>query len=194
MPIVDMKARLRDTMRARRSAFGREAAHGEAIAGNFMDVAQDLGISPGKVIAGYWPIGAEADVRPLLAKVSAIGATCVLPVIGGQDQALCFRQWQPGDELEDAALGTRQPTADKPWGIPDFVLAPLLAFDGRGYRLGQGGGYYDRTLAELQTGADVVSIGIAYSCQQVDKVPHSAHDRRLDWIVTEKVVIKVGEE
>jgi len=107
---------------------------------------------------------------------------------------LGFRRWRPGDELEDAALGTRQPTADKPWGNPDFVLAPLLAFDGRGYRLGQGGGYYDRTLAQLQASADVVSIGIAYSCQQVDKVPHSAHDRRLDWIVTEKVVIKVGEE
>ena len=177
-------------MRVRRAAFvgGRDDA--ERIVANFIAVAETLGISRETVVAGYWPIGGEADVRPLLAKLSDMGATCVLPVIEGSAQALRFREWRPGDQLGDAPLGTRQPTADKPWGIPDVVLVPLLAFDARGYRLGQGGGYYDRTL----TGLSAFSVGIAYSCQQVSEVPRDAHDRRLDWIVTEQALIEAKEE
>ncbi|MBL6927541.1 MAG: 5-formyltetrahydrofolate cyclo-ligase [Rhodospirillales bacterium] len=196
MTIADRKALLRDTMRERRAAFGRghEAAFGDAIAANFMAGAENLGLSPGTVVAEYWPIGGEADVRPLLARVSTLGAICALPVIAGRDQALRFRQWLPGDELESAALATRQPTADKPWVTPAIILMPLLAFDARGYRLGQGGGYYDRTLAELKSGGDVLSVGIAYSCQKVTEVPHGTYDMRLDWVATEKALIETVEE
>lgn len=196
MPIPVKKAQLRDSMRARRAAFGRgrETAFGDAIAANFMAAAEDMGLSAGKVIAGYWPIGGEADVRPLLDELSEFGVICALPIIGNPAEPLRFRQWQPDDSLEDAPLGTHQPTPDKPFAQPQYVLTPLVAFDVRGYRLGQGGGYYDRTLAQMGSGAGVVSIGVAYSCQEAASVPHDAHDMRLDWVVTEKAVIRAENE
>ena len=179
-------------MRTRRREFGlaRELVFGSRIAANLMDVAKDLGILPGKVVAGYWPIGGEADMRPLLAALYGLGAACGLPVIVSPGEALRFREWQPGDKLESAELETLQPTADRPWCEPDIVLAPLLAFDRHGGRLGQGGGYYDRTLADLKKRRDVVSIGIGFSCQEVQTVPHGKKDMRLDWVVTEEAVFE----
>ena len=72
------------------------------------------------------------------------------------------------------------------------MLAPLLAFDARGYRLGWGGGYYDRTIEGLRGHGPLVAVGVAYAAQQVDKVPHSGRDQRLDWVVTEDGAVRVG--
>ena len=80
--------------------------------------------------------------------------------------------------------GIAEPLPDKPVLEPDVVLVPLLAFDATGYRLGYGGGFYDRTLARLRAIKPVVAVGIAYDELKVDAVPHLDYDQRLDWVLT----------
>jgi 5-formyltetrahydrofolate cyclo-ligase len=144
-------------------------------------LAAGFPLSSGLIIGGYWPLGSEIDSRPLLTSLANSGIRCALPVVTGPDRPLIFRQWRPGDELVPGQEGGPIPNAAAPELSPDLLLVPLLAFDNKGYRLGQGGGYYDRTLATLR----VLAIGLAYVGQEIDEVPHEAHDVRLDWIVTE---------
>lgn len=139
------------------------------------------------VIAGYWPFPDELDPRPLMNHLAARGCTLCLPVVVERDAALQFRTWAPGDPLVDSVFGTQVPTVDSPTVVPDILLVPLLAFDSAGYRLGYGGGYYDRTLAALESAAPL-TIGLAFALQEVSQVPRDAYDRRLDWIVTETAV------
>ena len=84
-----------------------------------------------------------------------------------------------------AGFGTKEPPVSSPERVPTVVLAPLLAFDKEGYRIGYGGGYYDRTLAVLRAGGSVTVIGVAYAAQEVETVPRDGYDQPLDWIVTE---------
>ena len=100
---------------------------------------------------------------------------------------LVFRAWKPGDALVAAAFGTRVPSDDAPVLTPELLLVPMLAFDDRGYRLGYGGGFYDRSLAGLKS---PIAVGCAYDAQRVDDLPVDDHDRRLDWIVTETRILE----
>lgn len=190
------KETLRDAKRRERREFVR--AHtgevGQSIADLFMASPAAAGVSAGAVVAGYWPLADEADVRPLLERLRTGGAVCTLPVVTGAGEPLVFREWIPGTALDRGALGTRHPPEQMAERIPDLVLVPLLAFDRRGWRLGQGGGYYDRTLGGLRRRGSVRVVGIAFSCQEVEAVPHGAQDERLDWVVTEKEVIKAVME
>jgi 5-formyltetrahydrofolate cyclo-ligase len=102
----------------------------------------------------------------------------------GKGQPLVFRAWAPGDAMGKVQWGIAEPLPDKPELEPDIVLVPLLAFDGEGYRLGYGGGFYDRTLQRLRTLKPVIAIGIAYDELKVDAVPHQGYDQRLDWVLT----------
>lgn len=150
---------------------------------------------PEAIVAGYWPMSGEIDLQPLLHHLHAADVPVALPVVVGPDMPLRFRLWRPDMTLEEGAFGTRHPGADTPEVRPRIVLVPLLAFDERGYRLGYGGGYYDRTLALLRQGEDgarIVAIGVGFAAQQVSAVPHEPHDQRLDWVVTEKGVIRTG--
>ena len=120
------------------------------------------------MVAGYHPVGAELDPGHVLRRLSGLGATVVLPEVTGRDEPLVFRR------------------ADgKGAAIPDLVIAPLLAFDRDGGRLGQGGGHYDRTIERLRAEGPVFVIGLAYAGQEIDAVPNEAHDQRLDAILTE---------
>jgi len=136
----------------------------------------------GEVWAGFWPMGSEIDIRPLLTELAARGPV-VLPVTPRRGQALTFRRWQPGDALTPGPLGTQQPTGEVM--TPTVLLVPLLAWDQAGRRLGYGAGYYDRTLAALP-GAR--TIGCAFAAQEVDIVPTGPHDAPLDAIATERGV------
>jgi 5-formyltetrahydrofolate cyclo-ligase len=138
-----------------------------------------------QVIAVYWPLGDELDPMPLLNTFNALGHTMVLPVMLGAQKPLIFRMWQPGDTLKDAGFGTREPTEDKQILEPDIILAPLLAFDSRGFRLGYGGGFYDRTLELLRKTKHVSVFGIAYAAQEMDQVIKGPYDQPLNGIVTE---------
>lgn len=142
------------------------------------------------VIAGYWPHQTELDCRPLLARACETGRTCVLPVVESASKHLIFRQWRPGDILTRGHHDIREPTSDAATIRPDVVIVPLLAFDRRGYRLGYGAGFYDKTLAYLRRQASVLAVGYAFAAQEVENVPHNQYDEPLDWIVTETEAVR----
>ena len=187
--IVDEKRELRATARARRPAVCAAAGPlaGESVARNFLAA---IVTPPGCVVSGYWPMDGELDVRPLLEALHRRGHGCALPVVVGQGRPLAFRAWAPGQRLAAAGFGISEPTEDAPEVTPGLVLAPLLAFDGRGRRLGQGGGYYDRTLAALRAGGPVLAVGVGFAAQQIARVPTGPSDQRLDWVVTERAAME----
>ena len=137
------------------------------------------------VVAGYWPIGDELDIRPLLAALAQRGAVVALPVVVEPRRPLDFRAWGPGQPLEAGAHGTWHPCADAQPVTPDCLLVPLLAFDDDGRRLGYGGGYYDRTLQALRSGRPVLAVGVGYAAQRLAEVPHDDNDQAMDYVLTE---------
>ncbi|PHS77509.1 MAG: 5-formyltetrahydrofolate cyclo-ligase [Rhodospirillaceae bacterium] len=144
------------------------------------------------VFAGYYPIGDELDVRPAMLALDRLGILQSLPEVTAKDRPLRFRAWSPGEDLEQGTLGTLHPLNTAPLMRPDIVLVPLLAFDARGHRLGWGGGYYDRTLELLRKTGKVTAIGVAYSAQEVDVLPTDNYDQPVDWVITEKQVLKIS--
>jgi 5-formyltetrahydrofolate cyclo-ligase len=129
----------------------------------------------------------------LLRRLGEAGHEIALPVVGAHGRPLVFRRWREGDAMDEGPFGIREPRADKPEIVPSVLLVPLLAFDRRGYRLGYGGGFYDRTLAALRAGGEAVAVGVAYAAQEVDEVPRDESDEPLDWVVTDKAAIRIGE-
>ena len=136
------------------------------------------------VVAGFWPLAGEIDVRPLMLALVGRGHAVALPVTPAPGARLVFHRWRPGVRLIPGRFGTLHPERDPI--EPDVLLVPLLAFDRRGRRLGYGAGFYDRTLAAL---AGRRTIGCAFAVQEVAEVPVEAHDRRMDVIATEVGVL-----
>ncbi len=139
------------------------------------------------VIAGFWPIRQEIDIRPLLHALYHRGNEVALPVTAQRGEQLSFRIWRPGETLLPEPFGTVRPTGDIV--LPDTLLIPLLAFDAAGGRLGYGGGFYDRTLAALP---GCLRLGCAFAAQQVDAVPVGPYDVRMDAVATENGIIRCG--
>lgn len=142
------------------------------------------------LIAGYWPIRTEMNPLPLMAALCDADdriETC-LPATPKPETPLVFHKWRMGDTLIDGLYGTSEPSPDAPVVIPQLILAPLLAFDRQHYRLGYGGGFYDRTLASIRQnrGQTVMAVGIAYAGQEVAAVPVGTYDAALDAILTEQ--------
>ncbi|GAB4372382.1 MAG: hypothetical protein Kow00114_33780 [Kiloniellaceae bacterium] len=185
--IQQEKRRLRQVAKAARAAAAAAApGAAEALAEHFLAA---VAVSPGAPLSAYWPMGDEIDPRPLMQALSARGHPLALPAIRAAGQPLDFRAWRPGEPLEPAGFGTRQPPAGAAPVRPRVLLVPLLAFDAAGYRLGYGGGFYDRSLALLRRAGDILAVGLAYAAQQVPAVPREATDQRLDLVVTERGVI-----
>jgi 5-formyltetrahydrofolate cyclo-ligase len=187
--IDDLKKEMRRTVKAARQAAFE--AHG---AGASRSLAQH-GIAfaqrpPPQIVSGFLSIGDEIDVTPLLQRLRDEGYRLCLPVIEGKGKPLVFRAWSPGDALAETTWGIREPLASAEELDPDIVLGPLLAFDREGYRLGYGGGFYDRTLARLRALKPIVSIGIGFDEQRVDAVPRADYDEPLDWVLTPSGPIK----
>lgn len=135
--------------------------------------------------AGYSAMRGELDVKPVFEIMSKWRKTIALPCIR-PDKNLIFREWSLGEPLVKSPVGSDEPLATNPSIIPEIVLVPLLAFDGDGYRLGYGGGYYDRTMEAMrQFETPPLFIGVGYSVQEVDRVPTNALDQPLDGILTE---------
>lgn len=181
------EARTVALFRRDRAAADGEAA-GLAVRDHFL-AALDL---PGSAaIGGYWPSGSELDCRPLLRAL--VGRhVCSLPVVVAPRAPLAFRVWKPDSILVPGRFSIPVPSGSAAPVTPDVLLVPLLAFDRRGHRLGQGGGYYDRTLAALRAAAPVLAVGLAYAAQELAAVPRGAHDQPLDWIVTERSAFRIG--
>ena len=134
---------------------------------------------------GYHALGSELDPSPLIRRLAATGAMLALPVALSRDAPLVFRAWDPRDSLVADAVGVPAPPPSAPGLHPDLVIAPVLAFDRRGGRLGQGGGHYDRTLESLRSSRPVFVLGLAYAGQEVEPMDLDPHDQRLDAILTE---------
>ena len=159
----------------------------------FHDVIQSL-YAP-KSIAAYWPIRTEIDPIPLMAALCAKGAKSCLPVTPEEGKPLIFHEWQIGTPLSDGPYNTKEPFADTPVILPDLILAPLLAFDKDCWRLGYGGGFYDRTLAALEQQAHKAHIiGIAFDESEVAKVPIGAYDKQLSGILTPSGLRRANNE
>ena len=172
---------------ARKMAFAaRKAAFDQGHDGTDHLVGLLDGIA-GNVIAGYWPIRTEIDPRAAMERLSADKAI-VLPVVAGDGLPLDFRFWVPGCDMIEGAFGAAIP-ADERGADPDILIVPLVAFDGQGYRLGYGGGFYDRTIERLKKSKPVVTVGFAFSAQQIDRVPTEPTDQHLDYMVTEDGVL-----
>ena len=138
----------------------------------------------GPIASGYLPIKAEINPVPLLAELEGQGRRLCLPVIVAKNAPLIFRAWRPGEPLAEAEMGLREPLAASPEVTPDIVIVPIAAFDSAGYRIGYGGGYYDRTLEKLRAAGSITAIGIAYDEQEVPVFPHEPHDAPLDFLIT----------
>lgn len=144
-----------------------------------------IDVEPGIIVSGFSPIRSEADIRPLMADLKRQGARLCLPVIIDR-QTIIFRELVPGAELVPMGFGTFGPGPEAEELDPDLMLVPLAAFDGKGQRIGYGGGYYDRAIDRLnKKGLFPELIGIAFDCQEVASVPVEQHDVRLHAILTE---------
>ncbi len=197
-PVADKKQALRRELARRRDDLG-EAVRAEA-SRVIADIAVDQFLAHGmiaddrkKIVSGFYPFRSELDCRPLLTALREAGCTTALPVIVAAKQPLAFQQWAPGESLEPGVWNIPVPLAGADTLVPDVLLVPLLGFDRRGYRIGYGGGFYDRTIAALRSAKPVTAIGLAFSAQEIDEVPREVHDMALDWVLTEAGLIKAGE-
>lgn len=171
---------LRERLLAEREALGprvRQRASRKVVA----LLSEDLPALHRETVALYWPFRGELDLRTL----AGDARTCALPVVVARGAPLVFRRWRPGMRLARGVWNIPIP-ADGEAVVPDVVIAPLVGFDAGGYRLGYGGGYYDRTLAALQPRPLVIGVGFdAAALETIDPQPH---DVPMDLIVTESGV------
>lgn len=178
------KRKLREMMLARRMAMPHAAmvSASQSVARHFAD-HPILAFAPS--FAGYRAMRGELDVMEIFKLMARFKKATALPCVTDAN-TLIYRQWKLGDPLTRHALGMEEPEATAPEITPEIVLVPLLAFDGEGYRLGYGGGFYDRAIAKSRESAlGQKFIGVAYSLQEVDEVPSDALDQPLDGILTE---------
>jgi|SRR4051812_14326712 5-formyltetrahydrofolate cyclo-ligase len=185
MDIISEKKALRESARGtRRELATRCPDFAERIAA----FADDLPISSPADVSGYRALAEEADPSRLIAALQSRGCEISYPRVHQKAQPLWFHvpvadePWLPG------AFGIPEPRSTWPRAFPTVLLVPLLAFDNEGYRLGYGGGYYDRTLMHLRRRHSLTAIGVAFAGQEVAHVAHDAADQRLDMVLTEKGV------
>jgi 5-formyltetrahydrofolate cyclo-ligase len=179
------KAAARVEAMARRSTL-QDPARDTAICARLLDFLKPF---PGRPVSGYWPMRSEVDPRAALLALAGKGPVG-LPVVTGKGEPLVFRAWHPAMALEPGSFGALIPPATAAALVPEVVILPLLAFDRAGWRLGYGGGFYDRTLARLRHGGKVLAVGVGYAGQEIDAVPHDPEtDAHLDAIVTDDEVI-----
>lgn len=185
---ADIKQTLRRDMRALRDELSaRDPDAGETLAAKFpMKLLERYGPQ----VAAYLPIGSEIDPRPLMHRLAAAGAQLSLPCVETEG-SMVYRSYTTGDMLEQRAFGLLEPNPGVPQVAPTLVLAPLLAFDALGNRLGYGKGHYDRALAQLRDAGRVFVCGLGFHGQQVEAVPSEPHDVPLDWAMTERGSIPI---
>jgi 5-formyltetrahydrofolate cyclo-ligase len=150
---------------------------------------QHLPVSANMVIGFCWPFKSEVDVRPVIRQWRDMGVKAVLPEVLAPGQPLQFRQWWPGVKMARRVYDIPVPV-DSAVLIPDMVIAPMNAVDHTGYRLGYGGGYFDRTLAALQR--RVVAVGVGYSGSSMASIVPQSYDVPMDFVVTELACSQAG--
>jgi 5-formyltetrahydrofolate cyclo-ligase len=142
-----------------------------------------IGDISGRVVSGYWPFRGEPDLREWLENLESRDSRCALPVVVEAQAPLVFRIWRRGDNLERGVLDIPAPVAGEEV-CPDVMIAPLVGYDRDAYRLGYGGGYFDRTLAAMPRRPLI--IGVGYSQAAIPTIYPEPHDIPMDKIVTER--------
>ncbi|WP_404338870.1 5-formyltetrahydrofolate cyclo-ligase [Sphingomonas sp. MMS12-HWE2-04] len=172
------KPALRAKLRADRDLFAAELS-----CAILAPAAFTARLHAGAVVATYFPVGSEADPSQLAAAAAAAGCRLALPHVVDRAAPIRFLAWELGAPLVDGPYGLRQPAADTPELAPDIILTPLLGFDRRLNRLGQGAGHYDRAFARY---GEAWRVGIAWSVQEVPAIPADIWDVPLHAIVTQE--------
>lgn len=185
--LASEKAALRRMLRRRRRALAAAAPDAAVAAAAALPADR---LPPGPV-GGYLGLGAELDPAPLISGLRRLGREILLPAGEATDAPLIFRAWVEGEPLAPDAFGVPAPVSGPP-RAPAVLIVPLLAYDARGGRLGQGGGTYDRTIAALKPQGSPYLLGLAYAGQEIDQVPMEPHDQPLDAILTEAGFIQFG--
>ena len=144
-------------------------------------------LTPPAIVGFCWPIKHEPDVRKVLEHWAKSGTVAALPVVIAEATPLAFRQWNSATRLAEDRYGIPTPIEGE-FVTPDLLLMPLNGFDAAGYRLGYGGGYFDRTLAALSP--HPLAVGVGFEINRLDSIRPEIHDQRLDWIVTEQGAVK----
>lgn len=144
-----------------------------------------IGDTAGRTVSAFWPFRGEPDLRNWMAAISTKGGTTLLPVVVGKGKPLTFRSWAPGEKLEPGVWNIPMPAGGVE-AIPDIVIAPVVGFDASCFRLGYGGGFFDRTLAQFRHSPLV--IGVGYEQQAIPSIRPQPHDIPMDIIVTERRV------
>jgi len=185
MNLIDDKRTLRSAMLAWRGGLDEEERRAAA-AGLVETWRLERPVETPTVVSGFWPMAEELDIRPLMIELHNQGCQLALPVVVAKRQPLVFRAWRPGDPLEAGVFGTLHPSPKREVVEPDALIVPLLACDEEGWRLGYGGGFYDRTLEALRAKKIVTAVGVGFNAQLLPEVPHGPSDQRLDWLLTDK--------
>ena len=146
-------------------------------------------VAPGMIVSAFSPMKSEINPIPLMRKLQDAGAQLALPVIVGRGKPLIMRAWKFGDPFKAGQWGIREPVAEAAEVYPDILIVPLAAFDRHGHRIGFGAGYYDMTIGALRAKKKVIAIGIAFAAQEIERVPATERDARLDFMLTELEVI-----
>jgi 5-formyltetrahydrofolate cyclo-ligase len=146
-----------------------------------------LGDLAGLTVSACWPFRGEPDLRRFLADAARAGARTALPLVVERGRPLLFRSWQPGEALRPGVWNIPEPAGGEAV-VPDVVIAPVVGFDAACYRLGYGGGFFDRTLAALR--AEPRTIGVGYACQRIATIYPQPHDIPMHLVVTEAGVVR----
>jgi 5-formyltetrahydrofolate cyclo-ligase len=186
---IKRQARSRATLIRNEVHGAAKLGAGAALAARGLPIPRD---PQNQIVSVFHSFGTEISTTELFDRLVAEGWTTALPVVVAKNEPLQFRQWAPGDALVLGRWDIQIPADSAPEVEPDVLLVPMLAFDRKGYRMGYGGGFYDRTLAKLCSLKKVTAIGIAYAGQEIDMVPRDDHDQPLDWIMTERETFKCG--
>ena len=173
---TEAKRTLRSAMLAWRAGLSQDERR-EAADGLLDQFQRERPIDVPALVSGFWPMKDELDIRPLMFELFNEGCELALPVVTGKGQPLLFRAWRPGDPLEEGVFKTLHPSPRREIVEPDVLIVPLLACDEDGWRLGYGGGFYDRTLRGLRRRRKVLALGVAFDEQLVaEEVPHGPED------------------
>lgn len=185
--VKEEKARLRTEAFARRDAMPAEARAkaAETVTRRPFPVP----VPQGAIVSGFSPIRTEFNPVPLMRKLADAGASLALPVVAGSGLPLTMRAWKFGDEMASGVWGIREPKPSAPEVFPDILLVPLACFDRSGHRIGYGAGYYDRTIARLRGMKKIAAIGVCFAVQEIEHVPATPFDQRLDLVLTENEII-----
>jgi 5-formyltetrahydrofolate cyclo-ligase len=180
--VASWRKALRPELIARRLALpaADRAVASERITARLRTLLAD---APGRLIGFYWPFKGEYDPRPLVRDLDAAGVALGLPVVVARGRPLVFRPWRPGVPMARGVWDIPVPAGGDPVE-PDTLLVPLLGFDAEGYRLGYGGGFYDRTIAAMPNRPRC--IGIGFGCGRLSTIHPQPYDIRMDRIVTEE--------